>query len=65
MSAPALLDAALLHVDSQSIRSWVGGQRQVWEDIATRWLVKYGEKYSDSDAVTRFTTLILCEAIGL
>jgi hypothetical protein len=65
MSAAALLDAALLHVESQSIRSWAEGQREAWLDIASRWLGKYGAKYSDRDAVTRFATFIMCQAIGL
>jgi hypothetical protein len=65
VSAAALLDAALTHVESQSIRSWAEGQREAWLGIASRWLAKHGARYSDSDAVTRFATYIMCEAIGL
>jgi ABC-type metal ion transport system substrate-binding protein len=58
-----LLEAALTHVESESIRAWANSDhnRPVWEKIAQQAVDNKGD---DVDPIT-FSTYILCEAMGL
>lgn len=65
MTPAALFDAALLRVESVSIRSWAEAQREPWLKLAGFWLAQHGAKHSEPEAVIRFATYIMCQAIGL
>lgn len=60
MSAAQLLDAALAHVESDSIRAWATRQRDVWLRIAQGSLDKNN---GDVDPC-RFASYILLTAMG-
>lgn len=59
--AAKFLNAALRMVESKRIRAWAKSEhnRPVWEGEALRWL-RMGRR-----DITRFSTIILAEAIGL
>lgn len=60
MSPAELLNAALAHVDSESIRAWVLGQQRAWRCIAQHSLDR---KDGDVDPV-EFASYIMLRAMG-
>ena len=59
-TAKQLLAAALLQVESKSIKAWVESQRDIWERLGAQSILdKYGPD------VNRMLIAIVCEAIGL
>lgn len=62
MNAEQLLQAALEKVESQSIRQWATSEhnRPIWIKLAELALAKKPDASPD-----RFSTLIVCSAIGL
>lgn len=64
--AARLLNGALEHVESKSIREWVVSEHNapLWLQIAEN-AVSKGKDPQNPDHVLRFATYIVCTAIGL
>jgi len=62
MNGAQLLDEALSHVESDSVREWANSEhnRPIWEKIAQGALDKNGGEYD----VHRLAAYIVCVAIG-
>jgi hypothetical protein len=62
LTPPELLDAALEHIESASIRRWVAADRTTWLRIVTEWQDARGGGFASP--VLRLASYITCSAIG-
>jgi hypothetical protein len=62
MSSKELLDRALEHVESASIRAWARENEAAWLAIVDDWRAKKCGGFADP--VRRLAVFIVCEAIG-
>jgi hypothetical protein len=62
MSSKELLDRALEHVESESIRAWVLQHESSWLSITESWQARQCGGFADP--VRRLAVFIMCHALG-
>ena len=66
MTGTELLNAAIGRIESKSIREWASTPQNfpVFVKAAESWLAKRGDLSTDEDNVLRFSTWMVCLAMG-